>query len=107
MSIRHQVGTAIRQIREADSLKLSDVCETLATQGSSMSVNTLSKIERGQCGIDVDYLVAIAAALDVPPSVLLDECASAAYLKRMESDAVLRSLVGQIEAASLYVNKET
>jgi len=66
-----RVAANVRVLRNERGLDLADVSETMTALGRPLSLNGLSKVERGKRGIDVDDLVALALALDVSPLRLL------------------------------------
>lgn len=66
-----RVAANIRELRRARGLDLADVSARMTAYGRPLSLSGLSKVERGQRGVDVDDLVAIALALDVAPNRLL------------------------------------
>ncbi|NKU56467.1 helix-turn-helix domain-containing protein [Rhodococcus hoagii] len=65
------VRANIATIRRERGLTLRDLSDLMAEGGRLMAHNTLSEIERGARRVDVDDLMAIAVALDVPPNALL------------------------------------
>jgi len=66
-----RVAANVRMLRNERRLDLADVSETMTALGRPLSLNGLSKVERGKRGIDVDDLLALALALDVSPLRLL------------------------------------
>ena len=69
------LGESIRQARVAAGMTLEGLASSLERP---ISKQALSKYERGQAQPPLDRLADIAAALSVPPSVLLSERATAA-----------------------------
>ena len=67
----HAVRANIRRIRELQKMSLQDVSDRLTRLGRPIARSGLSKIESGDRRVDVDDLVAIAAALSVTPNRLL------------------------------------
>lgn len=65
------VRANVARIRKRQGLTLRDVSDRLAENGWPMAHNTVSEVERGARRVDVDDLVALAAALEVSPSTLL------------------------------------
>jgi transcriptional regulator with XRE-family HTH domain len=63
----------IKQLRMERSLTQTDLAERLVAFDRSYTVSTLSRIEQGKRRLDIDDLVAIAAALDVSLDTLLLE----------------------------------
>jgi transcriptional regulator with XRE-family HTH domain len=61
----------VRALRKERGFDLADVAEKMAQFGRPLSLNGVSKIERGKRGVDVDELVALALALGVTPNRLL------------------------------------
>jgi transcriptional regulator with XRE-family HTH domain len=60
----------VTRLRKAAGLSLADVSDRM-TGDRRLSVSGLSKVETGGRKIDVDDLVAIAAAIDVSPLAIL------------------------------------
>lgn len=69
--IAARVAANVKQLRKDRGLKLSEVAGRVTDLGRPMSLNTVSKIERGERQVSVDDLVALAIALDVSPNRLL------------------------------------
>jgi transcriptional regulator with XRE-family HTH domain len=67
-----RVAAQIRQIRERKDLSLHALSERLSEMGRPILASGLSKIEQGTRRVDVDDLVAIARALEIVPSALLN-----------------------------------
>jgi transcriptional regulator with XRE-family HTH domain len=67
------VKAQIRRIRERNGWSLQDLSDRLTEVGRPIVASGLSKIERGDRRVDVDDLVALAAALDTIPNDLLYE----------------------------------
>jgi transcriptional regulator with XRE-family HTH domain len=67
----HTVAKQIRRIRELDGLSLQELSERLEKIGRPIVPSGLSKIELGNRRVDVDDLVALAAALRTTPNDLL------------------------------------
>lgn len=70
-----QAGETVRinavKFRKQRGLTLKDVAQRLGQEGWPLSRNTVNEIELGARRIDVDDLVALAAALEVLPIDLL------------------------------------
>ncbi|MFE9402341.1 helix-turn-helix domain-containing protein [Streptomyces sp. NPDC006530] len=64
---------AIERSRSAHGYSLRQLAARVTALGRPMTFTALSRIERTVRRCDVDDLVAIAAALGVPPHVLLAE----------------------------------
>jgi transcriptional regulator with XRE-family HTH domain len=69
--VTRQVGVNAQKVRKARGLSLATVAERMTTLGRPMTLNSVSKIELQKRGVDLDDLVALARALDVPPLVLV------------------------------------
>lgn len=65
--VRHRVATLRRERR----LTLAQLSERLGQVGRPILPTGVSKIEAGERRVDVDDLVALALAFDVPPNALL------------------------------------
>ena len=61
----------LRAVRQERGLTLAQLESGLAKLGRPIRLSTLSKIEKGQRLVNVDDLMALALALDVPPNLLL------------------------------------
>ena len=66
-----RLSSTLRRLRRARNLSPDDLAARLDSLGRPMAAGVLGKIERGERRVDVDDLVALAAALDVNPSTLL------------------------------------
>jgi transcriptional regulator with XRE-family HTH domain len=80
--IARSVAVNVRQLRRERGLGLAELGYRLDDVGRPLSVKVLSKMENHARGIDVDDLVAFAAALDVtverllaPPALTADHVA--------------------------------
>lgn len=71
LTLAQQVGTNVRQLRKDRGLSLAEVSARMTTSGVTLSLNGLSKVELGNRELNFDELVALAAALGVPPLVVL------------------------------------
>ncbi|EHB54786.1 helix-turn-helix domain protein [Mycolicibacterium rhodesiae JS60] len=65
------VAANLTAVREAHNLNYTQVSDRLAAVGWSISAVGIRRIESGERRVDVDDLVALAAALDVSPATLL------------------------------------
>jgi transcriptional regulator with XRE-family HTH domain len=65
------VRANVARVRKRQGLTLRDAADRLTDIGHPMAHNTVSEIERGARRVDVDDLMALAAALDVSPATLL------------------------------------
>lgn len=70
-SVAEHVARNVRTVRQMRGLSLDALSQELEAFGHHLSPTTLSKIENGGRGIDVDDLVALALTLHVPPARLL------------------------------------
>ncbi|WP_219460207.1 helix-turn-helix domain-containing protein [Nonomuraea rhizosphaerae] len=74
------VGESLRQnikrIRESQRLTYTELSKKLTTAGRPIAILGLRRIERGQRRVDVDDLVALAAAFGITPSDLLSEASA-------------------------------
>lgn len=61
----------MRRLREQRGLKQSELGQALTDLGRPMSIDVVSKLEKGSRPMDVDDLVAFAVALDATPNDLL------------------------------------
>jgi transcriptional regulator with XRE-family HTH domain len=69
--LTRQVAENAHKIRTQRRLTLADVADRMTALGRPLTLNGVSKIERGNRGVDLDDVVALARALDVPPVVLI------------------------------------
>jgi transcriptional regulator with XRE-family HTH domain len=65
------VAHNIRRLREARRLGHTALSQELADAGRDIAPLGLRRIETGDRRVDVDDLLALAAALEVPPNILL------------------------------------
>ena len=65
------VAANVKRLREQQNLGLRALAQRLADVGRPLTHTALDKIERGTRRVDVDDLMALAAALDVSPATLL------------------------------------
>ncbi|MDP9430886.1 MAG: helix-turn-helix transcriptional regulator [Actinomycetota bacterium] len=66
-----QVTQNLRRLREERGVTLSGLSDRMGELGQPLGMTGLSKIENGRRGIDLDELVALARALEVPPLLLV------------------------------------
>ncbi|MCW2960260.1 MAG: hypothetical protein JWM90_647 [Thermoleophilia bacterium] len=71
LSLAEHLGANVRQLRKDRGLSLAEVSARMTTSGVPLSLNGLSKVELGNRELNLDELVALAAALGVPPLVVL------------------------------------
>jgi len=69
--LRKQVAAALPPLRRLRGLTVRELSARLAALGAPLLASGITKIEQGARGVDVDELVALAAALNVPPARLL------------------------------------
>ncbi|MBV2357810.1 helix-turn-helix transcriptional regulator [Streptomyces sp. J2-1] len=65
------VASNVRRVREARGWSTYELAKKLKDGGRPVSPSALAKIERGERRVDVGDLMALAVALNVPPSGLL------------------------------------
>ncbi|WP_181780180.1 helix-turn-helix domain-containing protein [Pseudonocardia pini] len=70
-NVNERVGSNVRTVRTTLQLTLAKVSAAMEALGVPMSLNTLSKIERGERGIDAAELLALAFVLATTPNRLL------------------------------------
>lgn len=83
-----RVAANVRRLRHDQGMTLSDLSAALSALGRPMAVTTLSKVELGQRGIDVDDLVALAEALNVSVSTLLGDVDPSEATKQLALELV-------------------
>jgi len=66
-----RLAERLRAVRQQRGLTLAQLESSLAQLGRPIQLSTLSKIEKGQRLVNVDDLMALSLALDVPPNLLL------------------------------------
>ena len=66
-----QVASAVVSMRQRRGWDQRHLAERITEAGRPMSLSVLGKVESAVRRVDVDDLVAIAAAFDVPPALLL------------------------------------
>jgi transcriptional regulator with XRE-family HTH domain len=62
------LGERVRQLRTDRNMTLARVAEL-----SGISVSTLSKLENGQTGLHLDNVIRLAAAFEMPVSILIND----------------------------------
>lgn len=70
-TLSDQIASAVRRLREKQRLPYTELSERLAKIGRPIPVLGLRRIEKGERRVDVDELVALARALNVPPVWLM------------------------------------
>jgi len=66
------LGERVRQLRAERAMTLARVSEL-----SGISVSTLSKLENGQTGLHLDNVIRLAAAFEMPVSILINDAVPA------------------------------
>jgi transcriptional regulator with XRE-family HTH domain len=89
------VRTNIRRLREARSFGYAELARRLKATGRSIPELGLRRIEEGERRVDVDDLMALAAALEVSPSALLMPSTTA-------GDETVATAVGDVAARRLW-----
>jgi transcriptional regulator with XRE-family HTH domain len=84
------VGGNLRVLRRQHGLSLERLSDRLAEAGHPITLQVLSKIERGVRGLDVEELLLFARVFDVAPATLLVDSRAAA-------DELLSALFEQLE----------
>lgn len=79
MTIARQIGRTIRRLREATGRSLADVADDAA-----LSRTTLHSIEQGDANPTLSTLWALAAALNVPLTRLIDDTAPTTTVVRAD-----------------------
>lgn len=90
------VADNVSRIRVAKELSYAELSRRLSVGGWSLPVLSLARLEKRERRVDVDDLIALAAALEVPPSELapqlslgLDQDMAIALRHRLEAIAKL------------------
>jgi transcriptional regulator with XRE-family HTH domain len=65
------VSENVRRLREGQNLGLRALSTKLGEVGRQLTHSAVDQIERGRRRVDVDDLMALAAALDTSPAILL------------------------------------
>lgn len=65
------VGENLAYWRKERGLSLAELSARMGDAGLPLNLNGLNKIERGNRGVDLDELVALARVLDLPPLLLI------------------------------------
>ena len=69
---RNSIGATVKRLRKQQNLTQENLAGRAATVGWSISRDAVKRIERGEREITDIELRLLAAALRVPPAVLLD-----------------------------------
>ncbi|WP_068149069.1 helix-turn-helix domain-containing protein [Rhodococcoides corynebacterioides] len=88
----------VARVRREQGLTLRDVADRLSNTERPIAHNTISEIERGARRVDVDDLMALAAALSVSPVALLFPSAESA------ETAVHATGFGEVAASQLWTS---
>src|ERR1700756_1854911 len=89
------VRTNIKRLRKTQGLTLRDLAHRMEQVVRPMGHNTISEIERGARRVDVDDLIALAAALGVSPVTLLMPLPN-------DADETTDATVGEVTARRLW-----
>lgn len=107
--LSEQIAGAVRRIREKRRLPYTELSERLNEIGRPIPVLGLRRIEKGERRVDVDELVALARALNVPPVVLMfpvglsdEPLVELLPDQRIPAEAALAWFVGDREAFDDY-----
>ncbi len=68
---RNSIGSTVKRLRQQQDLTQEDLAGRAATVGWSISRDTVKRIERGEREITDIELRLLAAALRVPPAIVL------------------------------------
>lgn len=90
----------MRRLRQEHGLTLAQLSERLGDVGRPITVGTLSKMELGQRGIDVDDLMALASALEAPLAHLMIDPAEQAQADAVAAVDRWRIALADYEAMS-------
>jgi repressor LexA len=82
---RRYAANRIRELRLERGLKLEDVVDRM---DDAITPGTLAKLETGRMGLTVDYIIAIAKALQVPEEAII----------KVQRSGLLLPIIGQIAA---------
>lgn len=82
------VAANVRRLRKSLDLSLRELSSELADRSVVIASQSLSALERGQTGITVDLLTALAAVLGVNPDTLLLPHTSDAFEPAVELTGV-------------------
>lgn len=89
------VAANVKRLREGQNLGLRALASKLAGTGRTLTHTALDKIERGTRRVDVDDLMALAAALGVSPITLLMPPVA-------DTDETTETTVGTVNAIRLW-----
>jgi transcriptional regulator with XRE-family HTH domain len=89
------VRANIKRLRKTQGLTLRDLSDRMDGVVRPMGHNTISEIERGARRVDVDDLIALAAALGVSPATLLMPLTN-------NADEMTDATVGEVTARRLW-----
>ena len=104
------VAANVKRLREQLNLGLRALAQRLADVGRPLTHAALDKIERGTRRVDVDDLMALAAALDVSPATLLmppivpvEGVPKLAYRPEWDAPAEVTGLPKDVDANTLWM----
>ncbi len=89
------VRANVRRLREARSFGYAELARRLKATGRGIPELGLRRIEEGERRVDVDDLMALAAALEVSPSALLMPSTA-------DGDEAVATAVGEVAARRLW-----
>jgi transcriptional regulator with XRE-family HTH domain len=104
------VAANVKRLREQLNLGLRALAQRLADAGRPLTHTALDKIERGTRRVDVDDLMALAAALDISPATLLMPAIvpvaglpKLAYRPEWDAPAEVTGLPKDVDANTLWM----
>lgn len=77
------VASAVRAYRRLRDMTQAQLAERVADAGRPMTASTINKIETVERRVDVDDLVALAVALEVQTTQLLESCGHRSFISVM------------------------
>lgn len=91
MTISEQIGQRVREIRTSLGLTQQEVAEK-----AGLGLNTVSRIERGQQGVNFENIARIADSFDVP---FRDFCDIESKTSDVRKEGQLKALIEMLEDA--------
>jgi transcriptional regulator with XRE-family HTH domain len=91
VTISEKIGKRVREVRTSLELTQQDVAEK-----SGLGLNTVSRIERGQQGVNFENIARIANSLDIP---FRDFCDIESETPEVRKQGQLQSLIEMLEDA--------
>ncbi len=70
-ALTRAIGANLAHWRKEKGFSLAELAARMGQLGMPLNLNGINKIERGARGVDLDELVVLARALDVPPLLLI------------------------------------